>query len=246
MEPELPGPSSIHSENGEMTEVPAPRLIRLGKYEVINSRSNRLGKGGYGSVFIGKVTRTNDAVAVKIVEINEKTRKYIDRENKLLKACKHKNIIGVFHIQPSKTELFIVMEYCRGGNLNQYVESNSITYERCVSFMQDITMAVDFLHNEKKVYHRDIKPDNVLISDATVAKLADFGLAKEYYIASSSAAPGSIVGTPPWMPPEMTRDPSRYDFSVDIFPLGLLFFAMVTLLPKLGTLEPIKGEYLAT
>ena len=246
MDAKLPGPSSVHSETGEIAEVPAevpaPPPIRLGNYEVIRIRSNQLGKGGFGSVLIGKDTRTNDAVAVKIVEINDKSMKYIEREYRLLKACKHKNIIEVFHIQATNIDLFIVMEYCRAGNLNQYVEKNSITYERCVTFLEDITMAVDFLHNEKHVYHRDIKPDNVLISDAIIAKLADFGLAKEYRV-SSSIDSGSVVGTPYWMPPEMTQDRSKYDLAVDIFPLGLLFHAMVSLLLKGGSLQPINGEY---
>ena len=208
METELPGPSSIRSEKGGIAEVPEPASIRLGDYEVIRSLPNLLGKGGYGSVFIGKDTRTNDAVAVTIVEIDKQTMKHIDRECRLLKACKHKNIIEVFNIQAAGTELFIVMEYCRAGSLNQYVEESSITYERCVRFMEDITTAVDFLHNKKKVYHRDIKPDNVLIGDKTVAKLADFGLAKEYNV-SSFAVSSSAVGTAHWMPPEMTQGRSK-------------------------------------
>ena len=241
---ELSGSSSIHSGKGGMAEAPSVHPIRLGNYEVIRILSNRIGKGGYGSVFKGKDTSTNDAVAVKIVEKNKKTMKYIDREIKLLKACKHKNIVEVFYIETSTTELFIVMEYCSAGSLSQYVEKNSITYERCVSFMEDITAAVDFLHNKKKVYHRDIKPDNVLISDPTVAKLADFGLAKEYYVpVSSSIASGTVVGTPCWMPPEMTQGRSKYDLAVDIFPLGLLFHAMVCRLPNRGSLHPITGEY---
>ena len=234
-------------------EVPTPHLIRLGDYEVCEnyednegSRSNWLGNGGYGSVFIGKDTRTNHEVAVKIVERSDKTKKYIDREFSLLHECKHNNIIEVFHMQLINTKFYIVMEYCRAGNLNQYVETNSITYERCVSFMEDITAAVNFLHNEEKVHHRDIKPDNVLISDATVAKLTDFGLAKKYYVTSTSAVPGSVVGTPHWMPPEMNQHPSKYDFSVDIFPLGLLFHAMISLLPNRGRLQPIMGEYPGT
>ena len=236
---QVPSPSSIQLEERTITEVPALPPIRLGDYEV-SSRSNRLGKGGYGTVFIGKNTLTNDAVAVKVVEINENTLKYIDRESKLLHACKHKNIIEVFHIQPKNNKLYIVMEYCSAGNLNQYVETNSITCETCVSFMEDITTAVNFLHNEAKVYHRDIKPDNILISDAIVAKLADFGLAKEFRV-SSSVASGSAVGTFHWMSPEMVQGHSKYGFAVDIFPLGLLFLAMVTLLPKRGDLQAITG-----
>ena len=210
--------------------------------------SFRIGRGGYGKVFRGKDTRwpTDNAVAVKEVEKNERTEKYIDRERRLLNCCKHKNIVEMFDIQEQNNAMYIVMEYCWVGNLNQYVETNLLTYEMCFSFMKDLTMAVDFLHNERNVYHRDIKPDNVLIGDALVAKLADFGLAKEYYVASSSAEPGSFAGTFPWMPPEMHKKPIKYDYAVDIFPLGLLFFAMVTLLPERGTLHPITGEYLCT
>ena len=232
----------VSGESKIEAEVLASPPIPLGDYEVINSRSNRLDKGGFGTVFIGKDTRTDDPVAVKIVEINDKNTKYLDRENRILKGCRHKNIIDVFDIQITKTAMYIVMEYCSAGNLNQYVEKNSLTYERCVSFMEDMTAAVNFLHKKKKVYHRDIKPDNVLISDTTVAKLADFGLAKEFSV-SSSFAPGSVCGTKYWMPPEMTQENIKYNFAVDIFPLGLLFLAMVTLLPKRGNLQAITGEY---
>ena len=179
---------------------------------------------------------------MKIVEIDNTTEKFIDREYKLSRDCKHKNIVDVFYTKVIKPKLYIVMEYCSAGSLSQYVKQNSITFRRCVSIMEDVTAAVEFLHNEKKVYHRDIKPDNVLISDASVAKLADFGLAKVYDV-SYSIDYGSAVGTRYWKPPEMTKKDRKYGFTVDIFPLGLLFHAMVTLLPNRGNLVPITGEY---
>ena len=183
---------------------------------------------------------------MKVVEIDSTTETFADREDKLSIDCKHKNIVDVFYTKVIKPKLYIVMEYCRAGSLSQYVKENSIKFRRCVSIMEDVTAAVEFLHNEKKVYHRDITPANVLISDASVAKLADFGLAKVYVNVSYSVDDGSAVGTRYWKPPEMSQRNRRYGFTVDVFPLGLLFHAMIILLPNKGNLVPITGEYPGT
>ena len=217
--------------------------IDLGDYEVICSRPNRLGTGGFGRVYKGRNTITNNDIAVKVIEISDKTRGYIKRENDLLRECHHENIIQLFHSATKSSTAYIVMEYCRQGNLNKFVNTNSINFEQCISFIVNVAAAIKYLHMVLLICHRDIKPDNILVSDANICKVADFGLAREF-TGSTSFVTGSAVGTHSWLPPEVITDNNRikYNLSVDIFPLGLLFLSMIRLLPNTGDLDAFKGE----
>ena len=242
-EGEIQTEDPAHSSTRSHEEDPAFAAILLGDYEVTCTQANQLGKGGFGRVFRGKRICDVTDIAVKIVDINRKTRTFIDREYCLMRECVHENIVKLFHFERKQSSAYFVMEYCRHGNLNKFMKGNSVTFEQGLNFMINIATAVRFLHEQRFICHRDIKPDNILVTDAIIAKLADFGLARDFNV--SSYATGSAVGTHDWLPPEFIVEHglTRFYFSADIFPLGLLFMSMISLLQNTGFLTGFLGAF---
>ena len=228
----------------ESTEPP----LDLGNYVVERSRQNCLGKGGFGRVFKGHRKETEEVVAVKEIERNNSTQKFIARELSFMRICTHENIVRFIDVKETPNFVFIIMEYCPQGNMNKFMLENEISFEKCTAFMMNVTDAIGYLHNEKDICHRDVKPDNVLVTNSgQCAKLADFGLAR-LFASSASAATGTGVGTQGWLAPETLKgddedDRSRFSPQSDIFSLGLLFLAMLLALPGKAHLLPYTGMY---
>ena len=231
--------------DAEESEPPLSPL-KLSHYKVERSKESLLGKGGYGRVCKGRHIETQEAVAVKEVEKNEKTCNFIEREMSYMQTCKHYNIVRFFDTKETKDSTYIIMEYCQNGNMDQYMHKHKISFEKCMSFMMNIADAVEYLHCEKTICHRDIKPDNILVANnGQDVKLGDFGLAR-LFPGSCSRATGTGVGTYGWLAPEILHeadDRSRYSFSADIFALGLVFLALLLALPGKSHLLPYTGMY---
>ena len=224
----------------EHTEPP----LDLGNYVVERSRQNLLGKGGFGRVFKGHHKQTEEDVAVKEIEKNYSTQKFIVRELSFMKSCAHENIVCFIDAKETQNLIFIIMEYCPQGNMDKFMWKNEVSFDKCTTFMMNVSDAIGYLHSEKEICHRDVKPDNVLVTcSGQTAKLADFGLAR-MFPSSASGLTGTGVGTYGWLAPEILTDGddrSRYSFSSDIFSLGLLFLAMLLALPGKSHLLPYAG-----
>ena len=210
-----------------------PNLISLGKhYEVNCIDENELGKGGFGVVWKGSDVRTKKPVAVK--QVSKKTQgisEFLKRELFFLGECKHDNIVKLFEKAEDDKSYFIIMEYCNKGDLDEFMKDRNVCFEECLGYMKNVATAVKFLHG-KGVCHRDIKPTNILMKDdgdGSFAKLADFGLAREFDESSSGASATVRTGTIHWMAPEIpvTGARCKYGLAVDIFSLGLVFLALV-------------------
>ena len=220
------------------------KRITLAKHYVIERKEeNVLGAGGFGAIWKGVDERDNEAVAVKQVRMNYNTRRYLDRELKFLKHCKHEHILQLHGHDIDDSSIYFILELC-GSNLDQFVKDRDIDFHTCLKYMKDICAGIHYMHGiYPPVVHRDLKPANVLVKD-TVLKVADFGLSKEIHQSFSphSATPG--VGTPGWMAPELCTDERtpKDDLSVDIFALALLFLSL--LVHRRGEyLTPHKGMY---
>ena len=203
----------------------------LGKsYEIKRKEENVLGKGGFGFVWLGKDTRTNEPVAVKQVQRNHQTEKFCDRELKCMKSCKHENIVKLLEFIVDDSSFYFVLELCT-GNLDDFVKDKHVDLRTSLFYMTHICAGVQCLHH-KRIAHRDLKPANVLVKN-NILKVADLGLAKEFTDSFSEQTATGGVGTARWMAPELCVDASRvkYDESVDIFGLALLFLTLWTHLP---------------
>ena len=170
------------------------------KYQIINT----IGIGGFGQVKLIKDLRTQQEKALKIIK-KRPNKKY--EENKIAALISHDNIIETFHTFDFTIYLFIIMEYISGGNLSQLVNPNiQLELDYIQNIMKQILKALYYLHSEK-IVHRDIKLENILLTEDGIIKLSDFGTAK--YIDKHQKAK-TICGTPTHFSPELLRKYEQY------------------------------------
>ena len=208
----------------------------MDKYEPISY----IGKGNFDS--ITKIKRKIDGKILVWKELNygvmsEKDRNRIVSEVNILRELHHPNIVKYYDriIDKKNTKLFIVMEYCPGGDLSQLIKRNRKTKQY---FSEDIiwkifSQVVSALyachtHKDGKILHRDIKPSNIFIDQDNNIKLGDFGLSRILNKDISFAI--SRVGTPYYMSPEQI-DEIRYNEKSDIWSLGCFLYELTTLHP---------------
>ena len=189
-----------------------------------------LGKGKFGLVKLGIHRGNGRKVAIKI--INKKLVTAIDvqqvkTEIDILKIAKHPNIIQLYDVLENENYIYIIMEYCAGGDLFSYIEKRGfrLPETRAAEIIHKLSTAVFFLH-EYGVVHRDLKPENILMTDNSSnadIRLVDFGLGK-------IIGPGEMCtdpfGTFSYVAPEVLKE-KPYSFKVDLFAIGIIAYLLV-------------------
>ena len=189
-----------------------------------------LGKGKFGLVKLGIHRGNGRKVAIKI--INKKLVTAIDvqqvkTEIDILKIAKHPNIIQLYDVFENENYIYIIMEYCAGGDLFSYIEKRGfrLPETRAAEIIHKLSTAVFFLH-EYGVVHRDLKPENILMTDNSSnadIRLVDFGLGK-------IIGPGEMCtdpfGTFSYVAPEVLKE-KPYSFKVDLFAIGIISYLLV-------------------
>ncbi|KAF2806849.1 kinase-like protein [Mytilinidion resinicola] len=226
-----------------------------------------IGKGSFGRVFKSKSRKTNELVAVKILDVDnpdyigdntlDETLKEISvlQQLSISNAKHYVNII--MEALPVHNELWIVSEYCPGGSVYTLMKPTLMTAapgleeKYVIAIARELASALKFIH-EASVLHRDLKCGNILISEQGRLQLCDFGVSNvlEPQIAKRS----TIVGTPNWMAPELQREwvkdidrnnplqpqPILYGSEIDVWAYGCTIFEMVTGAPPFHRLPPEK------
>ncbi|GMQ81872.1 MAG: serine/threonine-protein kinase [Rhodothermia bacterium] len=210
---------------------------RILHFEILD----RLGKGGMGEVYLAKDTRLDRHVALKFlpehVRQNEHARARFLREARAASKLTHTHIAGVYSIEETDEYDFIVMEYVRGQSLRREIEENDISVERAVEISSEIAGALETAH-QAGIVHRDVKPENVLITEDGTAKVVDFGIA-QVSGAKTLTETSATVGTAVYMSPEQCKG-ETIDARSDLFSLGSVLYEMVT-----GK-RPFDGPYAAS
>ena len=227
----------------------------MGEYEFKRSGDSFLGQGGFGSVWKGQKIQGNRDVAIKelLLDPGKRSSKLYKREEDILKnVSRHRNIVTFYATKTLDIFMYFILEYCILGDLNRFFkEQVRVSFQSRLHFMKDLVTGLSFLH-DNRITHRDLKPGNVLIQDdndgmGCYAKLSDFGLSRLLPGSSSPLSDVSIkVGTVGWRAPEVPLHPDpdfRYDLPIDIYSLGLVFFAMLKYCPG-QILKPLMGMYI--
>ena len=223
----------------------------IDEYKVFLDDDDRLGGGSYGEVWKGQNIGTGLNVAVKRVSIDVEEEfyiKYIKGEVDALQSLSHPNIIQLFHSKHTEKFQYIFFELCEEGDLEAYVKKQiELSEDMMLRFMQGAAEALNYLHHlQPPVVHRDIKPQNMLIqsdNSVQILKLTDFGLARRISIKESRVS-ATYCGTLNYMAPEVNPDKDgnvSYNKPIDIFSLGLVYFAMLSHEPA-KELTVLKGK----
>lgn len=191
----------------------------------------QLGEGSYATVFKGFSNLTNQVVALKEIRLQEEEGAPFTaiREASLLKDLKHSNIVTLHDIVHTRHTLTFVFEYVH-TDLSQYMERHAGGLERhnVRLFLFQLLRGLAYCH-KRRVLHRDVKPQNLLISEAGELKLADFGLARAKSVPSHTYS--HEVVTLWYRPPDVLLGSTEYSTSLDMWGVGCIFVEMITGIP---------------
>jgi eukaryotic-like serine/threonine-protein kinase len=224
---------TVFGANVTMTTVGDPLVGRLldGRYQI----TQRLARGGMATVYRAVDMRLTRTVAVKVMHIGlgdeaEFARKF-DREARAAAKLSHPNVVSVFDqgqdLEGPDSRPYIVMEYVEGQTLRDVLNREApLPPARALELMEPVLAALAAAHDAGLV-HRDVKPENVLISDRGRIKVVDFGLAKAVSSQSSTATQGLLIGTVSYLPPELVVA-GRADARSDVYSAGVVLFELLT------------------
>ena len=189
---------------------------------------NTIGKGTFSTVKLGEHIKTKQKVAIKILnkeKIKEKEDlEHIKREIKILQMMDHPNIIKTYKISENAKNYYIIMEYCDGGELFNYiVEKEKLDENEASMFFYQLISALEYIHS-LGITHRDLKPENLLLVNNKLIKIIDFGLSNYFNGEKQLETP---CGSPSYASPEIIKGEAYNGFNIDIWASGIILFAML-------------------
>ena len=211
----------------------ADRLEGHPKYRFVRE----IGAGGMGVVYQAEHRVMNRMVALKVIAPrllqDEEVKTRFRREVEIAAKLQHPNVVAAFDADEIEGHLFLVSEYIDGQGVDQRIQPNGVPVDEACGIIKQAAEALDHAHQHGLI-HRDIKPQNMLLSHGGVVKVVDFGLAS--YIEPTQAdqqgltSAGIIVGTPDYLSPEQARE-GRVDHRADLYSLGCTFYHLLAGMP---------------
>ncbi|CAH6787116.1 Nek5 [Phodopus roborovskii] len=187
-----------------------------------------IGKGTFGKVYLAKTKTESNYCVIKEINFTQE-KEASKKEVMLLAQMKHPNIVTFFSAFQENSRLFIVMEYCEGGDLMQRIRRQKgvlFSEDQILCWFVQISLGLKHIH-DSKILHRDIKSQNIFLSkDGLVAKLGDFGTART--LNNSMELAQTCVGTPYYLSPEICQN-RPYNNKTDIWSLGCVLYELCTL-----------------
>uniref|UniRef100_A0A6I8NUS0 non-specific serine/threonine protein kinase n=1 Tax=Ornithorhynchus anatinus TaxID=9258 RepID=A0A6I8NUS0_ORNAN len=200
----------------------------MDKYDIIKM----IGEGAFGKAFLARGKADNQQCVIKEINLTKmpiQEKEASQKEVILLAKMKHPNIVAFFSSLQEKNKLYIVMEYCDGGDLMRRINSQRgvlFSEEQILGWFVQISLGLKHIH-DRKILHRDIKAQNIFLShNGMVAKLGDFGIAR--VLNNTMELARTCVGTPYYLSPEICQN-KPYNNKTDIWSLGCVLYELCTL-----------------
>ncbi|XP_044147791.1 mitogen-activated protein kinase kinase kinase kinase 3 isoform X5 [Bufo gargarizans] len=207
----------------------------------------RIGSGTYGDVYKARNVNTGELAAIKVIKLEPgEDFAVVQQEIIMMKDCKHTNIVAYFGSYLRRDKLWICMEFCGGGSLQDiYHVAGPLSEQQIAYVSRETLQGLYYLHNKGKM-HRDIKGANILLTDNGHVKLADFGVSAQ--ITATIAKRKSFIGTPYWMAPEVAAVERKggYNQLCDIWAVGITSIELAELQPPMFDLHPMRALFLMT
>ncbi|MCI4391683.1 hypothetical protein PGIGA_G00137200 [Pangasianodon gigas] len=214
-----------------------------------------VGNGTYGQVYKGRHVKTGQLAAIKVMDVTGDEEEEIKAEiNMLKKYSHHRNIATYYGAFVKKNppgvddQLWLVMEFCGAGSVTDLIKNtkgNSLKEEWTAYICREILRGLTHLH-QHKVIHRDIKGQNVLLTENAEVKLVDFGVSAQ--LDRTVGRRNTFIGTPYWMAPEVIacdeNPDATYDFKSDLWSLGITAIEMAEGAPPLCDMHPMRALFL--
>merc|ERR1719295_1076329 len=196
----------------------------IGKYRLIKT----IGKGNFAKVKLAKHIPTGKEVAIKIIDktqLNPGSLQKLFREVRIMKHLDHPNIVKLYQVIETEKTLYLVMEYASGGEVFDYLVLHGRMKEKeARAKFRQIVSAVQYCH-QKKIIHRDLKAENLLLDAEMNIKIADFGFSNEFIPGNKL---DTFCGSPPYAAPELFQG-KKYDGpEVDVWSLGVILYTLVS------------------
>jgi tetratricopeptide (TPR) repeat protein len=224
------------------TAAPDAPLPAIPGYELLEV----LGRGGMGVVYKARHLSLQRTVALKVIisggHAGPDERARFRTEAQAMARLQHSGIVQIYEVGEHDGLPFLALEFCPGGSLKTRLQGGPLPARQAAALVQELAAAMQAAH-DKGVVHRDLNPANVLLAEAGIPKVTDFGLARQLDDVGLTQT-GAILGTPSYMAPEQAAgDRKRISPSADVYALGALLYECLTGRPPFraaSTLETLR------
>ncbi|KAG8069809.1 hypothetical protein GUJ93_ZPchr0006g42753 [Zizania palustris] len=198
----------------------------MDRYEI----GRQLGQGNFAKVYYARNLVSGQAVAIKMIDKEKVTKVGLmvqtKREISIMRLVKHPNVLQLFEVMASKSKIYFVLEYAKGGELFNKISKGKFSEDVARQYFHQLISGVDYCHS-RGVYHRDLKPENLLLDENENLKVSDFGLSALSESKRHDGLLHTTCGTPAYVSPEVLSRRGYDGAKADIWSCGVILFVLV-------------------